>query len=40
MGWTRPSLAVALSVTTLLIGATVAVVYTLTRSVPIKLKAT
>ena len=40
MGWTRPSLAVALSVTTLLIGATVAVVYALTRSVPIKLKAT
>ncbi|HEX6338059.1 MAG TPA: hypothetical protein VFZ85_13950 [Jiangellaceae bacterium] len=40
MGWTRPSLTVALSVSTLLIGATLALVYALTRSVPIKLKAT
>jgi hypothetical protein len=40
MGWTRPSLAFALPVTLLLIGATVAVVYALIRRMPIKLKAT
>jgi hypothetical protein len=40
MGWTRPPLTLALLMTTLLIAATVAVVYALTRGVPIKLKAT
>ena len=40
MGWTRPSLTVGVAATTLLIGATVAVVYALTRSVPVKLRAT
>ena len=40
MGWVRPSLALALPLTALLIGATVAVIYVLVRNVPIKLKAT
>lgn len=40
MGWARPSLALALPLTALLVAATVAVVYALTRNVPIKLKAT